>query len=242
MRNRLIYKITNKINGKVYIGQTSQGLARRKGEHIYRFNLGERDHRLYQAMRKYGIENFEFSIVCHVLNSADLDYLEKQVIEDHDSHRNGYNMSCGGGSFSGEIKENLSRALRGRKITWYDKIIESRKANPNRKDPQEFVPKGGNNVNAKMFLVRHPDGSEEVIHGLKKFCKDYGLTFKSMYDVLDGKQNHHKGYALLARFNDHPDREYAQAGGKGADPVSPQDQDMVWSALKGVAADKAGVA
>lgn len=41
--DNIIYKITNLINGKVYIGLTTQGLSRRKGEHVYRFNLGERE-------------------------------------------------------------------------------------------------------------------------------------------------------------------------------------------------------
>jgi len=39
-----IYKITNNVNSKVYIGLTTQNVNRRWSEHLYRFNLGERDH------------------------------------------------------------------------------------------------------------------------------------------------------------------------------------------------------
>ena len=52
-----VYKITNKINDKVYVGITTQGANRRWSEHLYRFNSGERDHKIYLAMKKYGIDN-----------------------------------------------------------------------------------------------------------------------------------------------------------------------------------------
>lgn len=55
----IIYKITNKINGKVYIGQTTDSLSRRKSGHIQAATSGSKS-KLYSAMRKYGVENFEF--------------------------------------------------------------------------------------------------------------------------------------------------------------------------------------
>lgn len=220
MKEPIIYKITNQINGKVYIGQTIQGLARRKGEHIHRFNLNERDHKLYLAMRKHGIDNFKFETLCCALNEHHLDDLEKHFITEYNSFNRGYNMSCGGDSVSQETRDKLSRSLTGRKITWYDKIVESRKRNPNRKQAKDFVAKGADNVNSKTFLIVYPNGKEEYIKGMRQFCIKNGLSHCLMWAVLKGLQNHHKGFKVKARFNDYPEREYTQASGNGEYPVS----------------------
>jgi group I intron endonuclease len=75
-----VYKITNKINNKVYIGITTQGINRRWSEHLYRFNSGERDHKIYLAMKKYGIENFELSVIDETDDSGKLSRLEIRYI------------------------------------------------------------------------------------------------------------------------------------------------------------------
>jgi group I intron endonuclease len=220
MQDWIIYSITNSVTGEVYIGQTRKGLHRRKGEHISRSNLGERDHKLYRAMRQYGVENFVFAVVCTADKPEDLDRLEIEYISKFKSAERGYNMTCGGNSPTDETRQKLRAIMLGRKITWYDKIVASRVANPNRKKAKDFVAKGSANVNSKSYQVRFPDGSERVISGLNQFCKEHGLTKKCLLDILDGKQKTHKGFTLLARFNDHPAREYDQAVGKGAQPVA----------------------
>jgi group I intron endonuclease len=202
MKNLIIYAIINTINGKVYIGQTRQGMARRRGEHRHRFNLGERDHKLYQAMRKYGIENFRFEVLCHCLKPEYLDEVERQVIAQYDSFENGYNMTCGGDSASAETREKLSKALKGRKILWADKLWTTRRNNPHAKSPKDYVAKGADSPKAKSYLVRTPNGEEIRVKGMNQFCKERGLSFNLMLAVLYGKQTHHKGYSLLARFND----------------------------------------
>lgn len=92
-----IYKITNILNGKVYIGQ-SQDINRRWKEHRYRAfqsNAQQYEGYLYRAIRKYGIDNFTFEILeeCKI---ADLDEKEKYYIDLYDSYKNGYNETAGG--------------------------------------------------------------------------------------------------------------------------------------------------
>lgn len=92
-----IYLIKNKINNKVYIGQ-AVNYNRRIKEHKSRYNnKTEKTERnfLYRAMRKYGIENFDFSILqeCPV---SELNNLEQFYITKYDSLNNGYNMTAGG--------------------------------------------------------------------------------------------------------------------------------------------------
>lgn len=123
----IIYKITNKINGKVYIGQTIYTLARRKANHIKCAKNGV-DRHLYNAMRKYGIENFEFEEIDRADNIDDLNYLETYYIIQYDSVRKGYNMCYGGDSnvmFSDIVYQKHLERVRSEEIR--NKVSEGMK-------------------------------------------------------------------------------------------------------------------
>lgn len=87
-----IYKITNKINHKVYIGQ-SQNIFKRWDEHRYSRNCDERP--LYRAFRKYGLENFIFEII-EICAIEELNEKEIFWIQYYDSYNKGYNLTPGG--------------------------------------------------------------------------------------------------------------------------------------------------
>lgn len=93
-----IYKITNLMDGKVYIGQ-SIDIARRFNAHKTKpFLKGDRSYNtlFYRAIRKYGLENFKFEVLqeCPI---SDLNKLEKKYIAKYDSFRkSGYNSTKGG--------------------------------------------------------------------------------------------------------------------------------------------------
>jgi group I intron endonuclease len=91
-----IYKITNKINGKVYIGKTNYTTEKRFREHQNDYKKIRNEKRpLYSAMNKYGIENFEIEELekCEVEESEER---EKYWIKYYDSYKNGYNATSGG--------------------------------------------------------------------------------------------------------------------------------------------------
>ena len=59
-----IYVITNDINGKQYVGQTSGSLEKRFKQHINDMNKRSEEKRpLYNAMKKYGIEHFHIALI-----------------------------------------------------------------------------------------------------------------------------------------------------------------------------------
>jgi group I intron endonuclease len=60
--NGKIYKITNVINGKVYIGQTIQKRASSRW-HVHKSLSKYKEEYLYRAIRKYGLENFKFEVM-----------------------------------------------------------------------------------------------------------------------------------------------------------------------------------
>ena len=92
-----IYKITNKINGKIYIGQTQQHYTTRFIQHLSHARTGESNHKLARAIRKYGEENF-FIEVIEEIPISDLDEREIYWIAHYDStnDKNGYNILAGG--------------------------------------------------------------------------------------------------------------------------------------------------
>lgn len=114
-----IYKITNMINGKAYIGQ-AKNIERRWKTHITKHNNPknkEYNKVLYCAMRKYGFENFEFEILIEceeeLLDLMEIYYIEKYNTYIHSENSNGYNMNKGGGGSKGakrtrKQKKNLS--------------------------------------------------------------------------------------------------------------------------------------
>lgn len=88
-----IYKIVNLINNKVYIGQSINIEDRFRHHKNTAFNKNAEAYKypLYQAIRKYGIENFKFEIIeeCSV---SDLDKKENFYMEQYNSLSYGYNQ------------------------------------------------------------------------------------------------------------------------------------------------------
>lgn len=95
----IIYKITNTINGKVYIGQTKKSLDDRWKSHMNRYR-NNCDYHLYESMRKYGVENFTVEEIDSANNEDDLNYKEMYWISFYNSNSSefGYNSTPGGES------------------------------------------------------------------------------------------------------------------------------------------------
>jgi group I intron endonuclease len=116
----IIYKITNKLNGKIYIGQTVQPLADRWSDHS-RPSRGMHPNRsaIGSAIRKYGKENFTIEQIDSAETLEMLNVMEITYIKALNSLApNGYNMELGGESklCHEETKEKISATLKGRKI------------------------------------------------------------------------------------------------------------------------------
>jgi group I intron endonuclease len=91
----LIYKITNNMNDKCYIGQTIKTIEDRISNHKQSAKRGENT-KFYNAIRKYGWDNFSIEVIATTDTQETLDELETYFIKKYDSVNNGYNMSYGG--------------------------------------------------------------------------------------------------------------------------------------------------
>ena len=111
----LIYKITNKLNGQIYVGQTIRTLEERWYEHCK--NISECS-ALSQAIHKYGKESFVVEAIYAASSIEELNQKEQEFIKFYNTLRpNGYNLTSGGLNFerSVETRQKISLAQRGKK-------------------------------------------------------------------------------------------------------------------------------
>lgn len=91
-----IYKITNRINGKAYIGKTTLTIKERFNQHKQDYKKEKDKNRpLYRAMNKYGIDNFIIETIGEYDDKI-LDEKEKEYIQFFNTYKNGYNATLGG--------------------------------------------------------------------------------------------------------------------------------------------------
>lgn len=93
-----IYIIKNKINDKVYIGQTIQAVDERFKQHCKPSEHKRHKYTLYRAMTKYGVENFYYEIIEENIPVEKLNAKEIYYIDKYNSYvkNNGYNSTKGG--------------------------------------------------------------------------------------------------------------------------------------------------
>ena len=109
-----IYKCVNTINGKVYIGFDSHWPNRQK---IHKANHKKVRYKFYNAISKYGWENFEWSIL---YQSKDREYtlrtMESHFINEYDSFKSGYNSTLGGEGVFGLSRKQSDEEKKKRSI------------------------------------------------------------------------------------------------------------------------------
>lgn len=110
MNEYKIYAHINKINGKIYIGQTKQSLKERWGSDGRRYQ----GQAFYNAIQKYGWDNFEHLLILDNLDQMQANYYEKLFIKKYNttSKNFGYNIANGGNSNTlNEKQRELRRQL-----------------------------------------------------------------------------------------------------------------------------------
>ena len=91
-----IYKITNKVNGKSYIGQTIQNVKERFYQHCaIKCSQAVLNMAIHRAINKYGKSNFTIEVIEEV-ESTNLNDRERYWIKYYNSYNNGYNSTKGG--------------------------------------------------------------------------------------------------------------------------------------------------
>jgi len=107
--NYCVYVHINKTNGKMYIGQTYNLHERWRGEGKNYFN----SIKFFNAIKKYGWNNFIHEVIKSNLYKEEADELEKELIETFDTIKTGYNIKSGGarGVLSSESLKKMGEGV-----------------------------------------------------------------------------------------------------------------------------------
>lgn len=110
-----IYQITNRVNGKKYVGFTSKTIEQRLKQHFSERNKSS--YPLHRAIRKYGIENFSIEAICQSKDKHyTYNFLENYFIDKLGTKIHGYNIAPGG--VGGDLLTNHPNIKEiGRKIS-----------------------------------------------------------------------------------------------------------------------------
>ena len=186
-----IYKITNLINGKVYIGQTNGDGSNRRNLHLSRLrrNVHANNH-LQNAFNKYGEDNFIFEVFCRCPIDK-LDEIEIKMIAEQKALGNCYNIENGG-----KIVKKMDSSTR-EKIR---KII-SEKHRDDKVFRENFM-----KVHARKIICLN---NMKIYESIKEASRDLNLKPKWIEQVLYKKNKYTKAEnGILYQF------EYYQEGKK----------------------------
>ena len=181
----LIYKITNKLNNKCYIGQTIKSAEERWKEHqshAFGTHINDINKTLYKAIRKYGLENFTFEVLQDNIETFEqLDKAEIYWIDYYNSFVKGYNETFGG--------QQYHKILPNKEIIEdYYKTRSARKTALNFGIDHSTVDNILNQNNIPRFSFRQATG-QRIMISKDDFYKEFYLHHfhayqKHVFDVL----------------------------------------------------------
>ena len=198
-----IYKSTNKVNEKVYIGFDSNW-PNRYHQHKHSMKRSRR-HLFCRALCKYGFDNFDWEVIYQSKDKKHcLGIMEPYFIKEYNSYyrwnKKGYNMTYGGEgqrsdmiySHSPETRKKISNSLKGN-IPWCKgkkwtaeqkkKLTEINKRN-----------KGNSDKTSKTFKLCTPKGEIIIVKNLVKWCRDNNVNHSGLYRTMPPHNKSYKGW------------------------------------------------
>lgn len=169
MINGVIYCAKCKISNKIYIGQTTQKLKYRINDHIYMANNGSKLP-FHRAIRKYGIENFEITVVEECFSIDDLNQAECNWIKTANCiSPNGYNCTTGGEHpvMNEETRKKISNATKGENNPFYGRTHTEESINKMKEELSRQFSGEGNPFYGKNHTEETKKKLSECFRGTK---------------------------------------------------------------------------
>jgi len=187
-----IYKATNIVNGKVYIG-FAKNVNNRKHRHKHFALTKGVSNYFYTVIRKYGWNNFQWEIIyqskdrLHTLNVMENFFIVEYKTYIGYKDCRGYNMTLGGDGSLGNNnpktqshKDAISKSLSGKKKS------------------VEHIGLAAFN-RSKEYMMLNPQNEVVHIKNMAEFCRNNNLNQSHMIGVCNGRSGYlsHKGYRKL---------------------------------------------
>ena len=177
-----IYKITNLINNKVYIGQSARGTQQRFKRHIQDAVSERLDTHLARAIRMYGPENFTVEVIDTADTQDELNQKEQYWIRHYDSIKHGYNETdatykCGGNTYMSKTELEL--------FSIGDRIRESKL--------------GSKNPRSRKVKCLNEGTGEELFFDTVKECQEY--FGETSHQFISGRLNNRINSLYLTEWN-----------------------------------------
>ena len=157
----LIYKITNDIDGKFYIGKTTKSITDRLCGHIkYR-----KSPKLVAAMDRHGLNHFTIEQIDSASTLEELNAKEIYWIKKLDALNKGYNLTAGGdgGAMTGEALEKIRVSAKNRKYS------------QSTRKKMSVNSAGHKNARAKKVVVTLENGIQIGFHCIKYASEYLGI-------------------------------------------------------------------
>jgi group I intron endonuclease len=201
----IIYGITNKINGKIYIGQSEKDDITSSQSRPYLHLHGNGSKRLFSAVKCHGIENFPVLIlyqrdgyIKELLNDLEKDFIKHFQTR----HPNGYNLTDGGeggDTFSSKSDEEKNATKKKRAETKANKSGEE-KAESNRKRSESGIISQNKPETKKKLLDIWVKKSEEEKVGISRKQSESNKIAQNRPEVKL-RQSEHGKYAMHIRWH-----------------------------------------
>lgn len=182
-----IYKITNKINNKCYIGQSVNLKSRIKSHKSMLKHNNEDNPLLRKATKKYGYENFKVEIIKYC-KEEELDLYEQYYIDYYKSHKreNGYNIELGGSTHKHLSKEQIEKMKRNKKgkLIGKDNPFYGKHHTKETKERLSKIKKGNKNCVGRILSdeTKQKIGNANKWHRIKSInCYDLSGKFINTY-------------------------------------------------------------
>ena len=185
-----VYQHKNKINGKIYIGITSQKPEQRWGSQGCNYKSSPH---FYSAIQKYGWNNFEHNILFTGLTKEQACLKEQELIKEYNSMNRefGYNSTSGGDIFTmnEETKQKISQAMIGNQNGLGHPCSEEKKEKiSNAQKGRKFTEEHKQKL-SEAAKNRHVSCSEEKKQILKEkshkksvYCEELDKIFESVQE------------------------------------------------------------
>lgn len=205
-----IYRISNLLTGKQYIGRTKRAIEKRLNSHFYEALSRKTNMYLHNSIRKYGkeyfvIEELEGGISENEISQKEVDW----ILKENTIQPNGYNEHAGGngGSLyaSAELRKKFSNTRvqnllqtpiynKGVPMSDMQKKKLSKKLTGKTKT-EEHTERLKTSKRRTCYLI-DPEGNVKSFRKIGKFCKENDLTVSCVGLMLSGKKEQHKGWKL----------------------------------------------